>query len=546
MGSKVSKAKRPTPTKTEVVIIPRIPQDAVLIPPWDTVPIPLQGTIPIIPQDTLPIIPRATIPTIPHDIINEILDHLASDSDLQSLRACTLVSKSWVQLCQRHLFHTALFTPANAYKWLKTFPSQEESPARHVRDLCLQIGEPARIPEKFFECIPWFTDVDRMSLLGYGGAPLGYGRFSPLWEPLFWKLPRSVTSLTIRTGAVTLLQVRDIMAQLPNLDDLVISGLGEMDRRTLPGIGTALKGRFCGRLMLRDACVVEDVINMLLEIPSGLRFAELEIHCTRSCLPSSAIRLAEACGKTLVKLLHRVSLQRKSNPVPSPIGSSARSMLTPFSDTDRRDTFERSFNFSKFPNVQEVIFSFRPGWRGEGMPWIPMALSTLRSTTSPRLSVIKLDFTPSIGVPVENMIAGMGNDLRRIADEVARIEREFAGAVNFTVLRDSGFGAVLDTLNVRLCFIGRERPRGDVDFFVPCRSFSTTLIEMGHITPTCVSSVTVLVFPPRLMDVWCGGLHPSLCVAQREARSPVQPHQKEPRSTDACERLVALRRRLLN
>jgi len=83
-----------------------------------------------------------------------------------------------------------------------------------------------------------------------------------------------------------------------------------------------------------------------------------------------------------------------------------------------------------------------------------MALSTLKPATSPRLSVIKLEFVSPPRVLVEDMIAGTGNDLRRIAGEVARIEHEFEGVVNFTVLRDSRFGAVLDTLKVRFRFVG--------------------------------------------------------------------------------------------
>jgi len=155
-----------------------------------------------------------------------------------------------------------------------------------------------------------------MSFSGYGGVPLGYGQFSSLWEPACWKLPRSVTSLTIGTDVVTLVQVRDIMAQLPNLDDLELSGpLAPVDRRKLPGIGTVLNSSFCGRLtLLRGTSVSEDVINMLLETPSGLRFAELEIHCTQDPLPSSVIELAEACGKTLVKLSHSVGFRCKFYP----------------------------------------------------------------------------------------------------------------------------------------------------------------------------------------------------------------------------------------
>jgi len=57
----------------------------------------------------------------------------------------------------------------------------------------------------------------------------------------------------------------------------------------------------------------------------------------------------------------------------------------------------------------------------------------------------------------------MGDDLRTIADEAARVEHEFEGAVKFTVLGDSRFGAVLDSLNVRFRFVGWKRRRGRVD-----------------------------------------------------------------------------------
>jgi len=307
MGSKASKAKRSTLTKNKALTTLRVPQDTITGTPQYTVPIPL--------PDPIPRIRRDTIPTIPHDIINEILDHLAKDSDLQTHRACSLISRSWVQPCQRHLFHTVRFTPASSRRWLRIFPVREESPAHYVRDIRLEIGQNARIPERFFECIPWFTDVDKMMLSGYGASLPRYGGSAPLPGPSFWKLPTSVTSLTISTAVVTLVQVRDIMAQLPNLNNLVLSGsFSVLDRRELLGIGTVLKGGFGGRLRLSGASVDEDIIDMLLEIPSGLHFAELEIYCTRSRLPPSAVRLAEACRKTIVKLSHSVAFHRKSCP----------------------------------------------------------------------------------------------------------------------------------------------------------------------------------------------------------------------------------------
>ena len=137
------------------------------------------------------------------------------------------------------------------------------------------------------------------------------------------------------------------------------------------------------------------------------------------------------------------------------------STLTLFPDVDGSEAFERSFDFSKSPNLQEVNFGFRIGWKEEGVSWIPAALSTLRPATSPCLSAVRLDFAGShIANPsVETLIRGTSNDLRRIADEVARIEREFEGAVDLIVSLDSKFKEVSDTLNVRFRFPVSTRPR---------------------------------------------------------------------------------------
>jgi len=99
-----------------------------------------------------------------------------------------------------------------------------------------------------------------------------------------------------------------------------------------------------------------------------------------------------------------------------------------------------------------VKFDHRVGKIGGALPWIPSALSTLKPATSPRLSTIRLDFAgpPIASLPVESLIEGMGDDLRRIADEADRIEREFEGTVEFTVVRDSVFGAALDALKVSI------------------------------------------------------------------------------------------------
>jgi len=191
----------------------------------------------------------------------------------------------------------------------------EESPAQYVRELRLWIGGDSRVPEMFFEYAPWFTGVDRMRLLHAGPPSSPRPLFRRL--PLFRTLPQSITSLTLDSaGVVTLVQVRDILAQLPNLDDLSLSGpLVAMDRRELPGIGAALRGRFGGKLLLHGEDVDDDISNMLLEIPSGLRFSEVRICCPHEHF-FPAVRLAEACGESLVKLSYMDPSLGRSNSFP--------------------------------------------------------------------------------------------------------------------------------------------------------------------------------------------------------------------------------------
>jgi len=251
------------------------------------------------------------LPGFPQDIIDEILNRLGDDSDLRSLRACALASRSWSQPSRLNLFRTVTFTSRSADKWFRVFPVPEESPARYVRDLQVQIGWGDPVPGGFFEYVPRFTDVKGISLLGHMAPPSSLG-------PSSWKLPQSITSLTINSSVFTLVQIRDVMAQLPNLDNLTLmSSFVEVDRRELRGIGTVVKGRFGGKLKLCGEYVGKEVANMLLEIPSGLHFTEAIIHCTPECLPS-AVRLAEACCKTLVKLSYPVAFSRESPPSLNP------------------------------------------------------------------------------------------------------------------------------------------------------------------------------------------------------------------------------------
>ena len=252
---------------------------------------------------TVPVVSRTPQdPRIPNEILDEILNHLIADSGSSgdSLRSCSLVSKSWVPPCRRHLFHTIIFSSEDVAKWLKTFPVPEESPAHYVKDLRFLLGGHYGAPEKFSKHTPWFINVEKIALTMNTTSPPPRTSFPA-------RLPQSVTSLTIKAGGsgVDLMQMRDIMARLPNLNDLKLSGpfvVWSKSKKRLPGLGTVLRGRFCGELQIRNGHTNEYIVDMLLEVPTGLHFTKLHVHADCACLLQT-VRLAEACCETLVNLL---------------------------------------------------------------------------------------------------------------------------------------------------------------------------------------------------------------------------------------------------
>ncbi|KAF9781853.1 hypothetical protein BJ322DRAFT_249939 [Thelephora terrestris] len=351
----------------------------------------------------------AVVPVISQDVIYEIVDHLVTDAYFKpTLLSCSLISKSWITPCQRYLFQTLSFSLRDTFRWLEVFPVPEQSPAHHVKYLSLSLEGSYFVPDEFFERIQLFINLKEIVLLGEGSQGQSW------WIPSSAMLPQSVTSLTIIRGNLSLSEIRNVMAQLPNLNDLTLS-VSFRTRNGLQGFGRNLKGKFGGRLQLHRLRMGPDadIANMLLEIPTGLHFTEIVIEGTSWCLLST-VKLAQVCSKTLVKLSYTV---------------------------DNYGSFEaprRSFDFAQLPNLKEMNFAVK--WLTGDLLWIPTALSTIKPVTSPHLSSIRLSFSgrdlqeipPH---PRERLI----NELTVIGEDAARIEREFAGILDLTVVWYPGF-----------------------------------------------------------------------------------------------------------
>lgn len=230
-------------------------------------------------------------PRVPRELVSEVLDHLADD--VATLRLCSLVTKSWIHPSRRHIFNNVFFTASDITKWNKIFPDPEHSPATHVRDLSFCFIEPD-VPIRFADRMPYFSNVKKLTLIGR--AALDPGFISALGQ-----LPPSIRSIEITFSKILNAHIISVMQQLPNLDNLSLLSQ-EWSGPITPGAGKLIQCRLRGKLRLRRQLAHHDLLNTLMEVPTGPQFTEVEIRDARmNCFPATR-KLLETCQDTLTKL----------------------------------------------------------------------------------------------------------------------------------------------------------------------------------------------------------------------------------------------------
>ena len=145
-------------------------------------------------------------PMLPQEIIDEILGLLAPDPDAHRrpkhpLRYCSLVSKSWVESCRRHMFRKLSFDARRMWKWLHVFPVPEQSPGHHVKRVHITPRETDHVLPKIIERFHGFPKLKTISV----GRD---GRRCTSWTSQFVGLPQFVTSLRLTEDSITLWQIR--------------------------------------------------------------------------------------------------------------------------------------------------------------------------------------------------------------------------------------------------------------------------------------------------------------------------------------------------
>ena len=247
--------------------------------------------------------------SLPPEILDLVVDYLPNEP--AALKACCLVSKSWIQRTRKHIFAEIKFhSPGPSIeRWGKIFPDPTNSPAHHTRTL--SIHDPNLITTTGADIIPTFCGITHLDVYSQGwyNAPVSLIPLHGL-SPILRSLRLACTSLPDS-------EVFGLICSFPLLEDLALVSLGY--RGVNVGWGTpSTSPKLTGSLELRMIEGIRSTANRLLELPSGLHFKTIKVSWLSGEDAMSTIDLVSRCSDTLESLdiAHYLTGVLPSAPIP--------------------------------------------------------------------------------------------------------------------------------------------------------------------------------------------------------------------------------------
>jgi hypothetical protein len=228
-------------------------------------------------------------PSLPPEILDLIVDHLHEES--AALKACCIVSKSWIHRTRTHLFASIEFHAPESHieLWKKTFPDPSNSPAHHTRHLLIRgLSTVTAADANAGGWIRTFHNLVHLHL-----------------ESHYWMEPDSLIpfyglSPTLRSLRLihTHPEVLGIICSFPLLEDLALASHSqEDDTRNTPPISPKLTGS----LNLNIFQGISPIVRQLLNLPGGLHFAKITVWGIDADAKPT-VNLVSRCSDTLESL----------------------------------------------------------------------------------------------------------------------------------------------------------------------------------------------------------------------------------------------------
>lgn len=216
------------------------------------------------------------MPNLPSETVDCIIDLLHNEP--KTLKACCLVSKSWIPRTRKYLFANIVFhSIADLERWKKRFPDPSNSPALYTPTLTI--------------CCPMAVLT---ALLQSAPRKVGSWVEEERWPCVLWVLRNLLTSCYNFSPVLRSLRVEylilpcpeffDLICSFPLLEDLAISGqdksLDGVDdlyesRNVYPSTSPPLTGTLA--FTITGPRGMRNTTRRLLELPNGLHFRELTV-----------------------------------------------------------------------------------------------------------------------------------------------------------------------------------------------------------------------------------------------------------------------------
>lgn len=236
-------------------------------------------------------------PTFPYDIVEMVVAYLIYD--LGTLKACSLICRSWYTAVIPHLYHTLTLQGVG-----RSTNRSRLKPLSKLHELGLiPFVKEVRIDQGFGSCC-WFlpreinhhfSALANVRILKLDNIDID--RFIPDIEHHFGHFSSTLRSITLHDPRCSPRHLSHFLSLFSNLDDIEIQGMfTPVPHTTVPDTElvpfSAPKLR--GRLVLRRISCVE-AWTRLISSCGGLRFRHMGLDESPTCAPL----LLDACAKSL-------------------------------------------------------------------------------------------------------------------------------------------------------------------------------------------------------------------------------------------------------
>ena len=240
------------------------------------------------------------LPPLPPEIFDLIVDHLHDDPI--TLKACCLVSESWVPRARRYLFAHIKFSSHRLFghAWLSTFPDPSTSPGHHTRSLYFGSRDTehstttvatSAVAHTWVYHFRHVKSLRVINIFWMGGS-------IPVFVQLRGLSPTTLKSLSLYCISAPLSDITNLICYFPLLEDLSMQSVtirGDSYGRDTPSTSPILTGS------LTLVTLTHSVACGLLDLPNGLRFTQITAVCIAGG-PNLVTDLIPRCSDALESL----------------------------------------------------------------------------------------------------------------------------------------------------------------------------------------------------------------------------------------------------